>query len=352
MRRVRRRRWCGSRSGLRVRPGSSRDRGRRASSGVGVVMGVPPVRSSGSDRTDRTAGRVRTRPAVQQPAPVSHAIPVVRTPRDTLAGGERGEISPGGGWKVRRRYYWGVRPSSWPHLLRSRPCQGELDQMARNDPTRRPAGDRAWGVESPQAETGTVIRMDLTYPPEAEEFRAEIAGWLKDNLPEGWGEPGFAMTPEERKAFNDEWTAKLFAGGWICASWPTEYGGKGLTLLAAGRAERGVRPGRRAAAGRLLRRHPRRPDHPAVGHRGAEAAVHPGHPQGRDRLVPGLQRARRRVRPGRPQDAGRARRRRVGHQRPEGLDHPGAVRRLHLPAWRAPTPTCPSTPASRTCWSR
>ena len=39
------------------------------------------------------------------------------------------------------------------------------------------------------------------------------------------------MTPEERKAFNEEWTAKLFAGGWICASWPTEYGGKGLSLL-------------------------------------------------------------------------------------------------------------------------
>jgi len=73
--------------------------------------------------------------------------------------------------------------------------------------------------------------MDLSYPPEAEEFRAVIAGWLRDNLPEGWGTPGFAMTPEEREAFNDEWTAKLFAGGWICASWPAEYGGKGLTLL-------------------------------------------------------------------------------------------------------------------------
>ena len=87
------------------------------------------------------------------------------------------------------------------------------------------------GVESLQAETGTVNGVDLTYPPEAEEFRAEIAGWLKDNLPQGWGEPGHAMTPEERKAFNDEWTTKLFEGGWICASWPSEYGGKGLTLL-------------------------------------------------------------------------------------------------------------------------
>jgi len=39
------------------------------------------------------------------------------------------------------------------------------------------------------------------------------------------------MTPEERSTFNEEWTAKLFAGGWICASWPAEYGGKGLSLL-------------------------------------------------------------------------------------------------------------------------
>ena len=73
--------------------------------------------------------------------------------------------------------------------------------------------------------------MDLTYPPEAEEFRGVIGAWLTENLPEGWGSPGFSMTPAERSAFNQEWTAKLFAGGWICASWPTEYGGKGLTLL-------------------------------------------------------------------------------------------------------------------------
>src|SRR5579872_5559021 len=78
---------------------------------------------------------------------------------------------------------------------------------------------------------GTVPSMDLTYPPEAEEFRGVISGWLKENLPAGWGEPGFEMTPDERKAFNEEWTEKLFAGGWICASWPVEYGGKGLSLL-------------------------------------------------------------------------------------------------------------------------
>jgi alkylation response protein AidB-like acyl-CoA dehydrogenase len=73
--------------------------------------------------------------------------------------------------------------------------------------------------------------MDLTYPPEADSFRKEIRAWLEENLPQGWFEPGFSMTKDERQAFNETWTAKLFAGGWICAGWPVEYGGKGLTLM-------------------------------------------------------------------------------------------------------------------------
>jgi hypothetical protein len=78
---------------------------------------------------------------------------------------------------------------------------------------------------------GNLETVDLTYPPDAEEFRAEIATWLKENLPQGWGTPEFSMATEERKAFNEEWTEKLHAGGWICAGWPVEYGGKGLSLL-------------------------------------------------------------------------------------------------------------------------
>jgi alkylation response protein AidB-like acyl-CoA dehydrogenase len=73
--------------------------------------------------------------------------------------------------------------------------------------------------------------MDLTYPPEAEEFRAEIRAWLEENLPEGWFDEGFTMTPEEKRRFNEEWTRKLFEGGWICATWPKEYGGKGLSTI-------------------------------------------------------------------------------------------------------------------------
>jgi alkylation response protein AidB-like acyl-CoA dehydrogenase len=73
--------------------------------------------------------------------------------------------------------------------------------------------------------------MDLTYPPEAEAFRVEVRSWLEENLPQGWGQPGFSMTPDQRASFNNEWTKKLADGGWICASWPKEYGGRGLSIM-------------------------------------------------------------------------------------------------------------------------
>lgn len=73
--------------------------------------------------------------------------------------------------------------------------------------------------------------MELSYPTDAEAFRQEIRTWLANNLPKGWGQPGFEMSAEERKAFNDTWPSKLFEGGWICATWPKEYGGKGLSTM-------------------------------------------------------------------------------------------------------------------------
>ncbi|MGH9171447.1 MAG: acyl-CoA dehydrogenase family protein [Acidimicrobiales bacterium] len=73
--------------------------------------------------------------------------------------------------------------------------------------------------------------MDLTYPPEAEAFRVEVRTWLEENLPGGWGEPGFSMTVDERASFNRDWTKKLSDGRWICASWPKDYGGRGLSIM-------------------------------------------------------------------------------------------------------------------------
>lgn len=73
--------------------------------------------------------------------------------------------------------------------------------------------------------------MDLNYPPEAEEFRATIRAWLEENLPDGWFDEDFELHGDDRKKFNEEWVQKLYDGGWICASWPEEYGGKGLSVL-------------------------------------------------------------------------------------------------------------------------
>jgi alkylation response protein AidB-like acyl-CoA dehydrogenase len=73
--------------------------------------------------------------------------------------------------------------------------------------------------------------MDLTYPADAEAFRIEIRAWLEEHLPDGWFDEGFRMTPEEKAAWNEEWTTTLFEGGWICATWPEEYGGKGLSTM-------------------------------------------------------------------------------------------------------------------------
>jgi alkylation response protein AidB-like acyl-CoA dehydrogenase len=78
--------------------------------------------------------------------------------------------------------------------------------------------------------------MQLSYDAGAEAFRAEIREWLADNLPVGWVEAAergesLELSPQERKEFNERWPAKLFAGGWICATWPVEYGGRGLSTL-------------------------------------------------------------------------------------------------------------------------
>jgi alkylation response protein AidB-like acyl-CoA dehydrogenase len=63
--------------------------------------------------------------------------------------------------------------------------------------------------------------MDARYPPEALAFGAEVRTWIRDNLP----------ATSDRETFLSEWTGKLFDGGFVCASWPKEYGGRGLSVV-------------------------------------------------------------------------------------------------------------------------
>lgn len=72
--------------------------------------------------------------------------------------------------------------------------------------------------------------MQMKYPRELEQFRLQVRHWLQENLPSRWVE-GADLPPEERKRFLDIWATKLHAAGWVCASWPKEYGGRGLTPL-------------------------------------------------------------------------------------------------------------------------
>src|SRR5258705_1088947 len=68
---------------------------------------------------------------------------------------------------------------------------------------------------------------------DVEEFRAEVRGWLADNLVgefaalNGLGGPG-----REHEAFEERraWNQHLAEAGLTCLGWPVEHGGRGLSV--------------------------------------------------------------------------------------------------------------------------
>jgi alkylation response protein AidB-like acyl-CoA dehydrogenase len=63
----------------------------------------------------------------------------------------------------------------------------------------------------------------------AAEFRATVRAWLEQNLPSRGVDVGL-----ERIIFNDysniaDWTDAVYAAGYMCITWPVEYGGRGLS---------------------------------------------------------------------------------------------------------------------------
>jgi alkylation response protein AidB-like acyl-CoA dehydrogenase len=74
--------------------------------------------------------------------------------------------------------------------------------------------------------------MDFSYSPADLAFRHELRGWLKENLPEGWGTSVFEPEDEDENAmFRLEWERRLFRGGWNGIAWPRAYGGRGASLI-------------------------------------------------------------------------------------------------------------------------
>jgi alkylation response protein AidB-like acyl-CoA dehydrogenase len=72
--------------------------------------------------------------------------------------------------------------------------------------------------------------VDLRYPVEAEEFRAEVRAFLAAHLPDGWVGMG-ALDREEAEAFAITWRKTLYDHGLLGIAWPREYGGGGRTKL-------------------------------------------------------------------------------------------------------------------------
>ena len=222
----------------------------------------------------------------------------------------------------------------------------------------RRTGRRATGGPARAGmETGPVgqVRVDpalwtsATLPPRRHSATRCGPGW-----PSTWsGEfaalgPGGGPADETGWDLRIEWERLLGADRWVGLSWPEEYGGRDAGIVEQVIFNEEYAKAERAGADQLLRRGPVRPDADRVRHRGAEAALPPQDPVGRGAVVPGVLGAERRLRPRERPDPRRARRRRVGHQRPEGVDDARAPRRLVLRASAAPIPSRPRTRASRT----
>ena len=75
----------------------------------------------------------------------------------------------------------------------------------------------------------------VDYSEAAEAFRAEVRAWLAENGP---GElRGITAAPRdpgpELRSRLRHWAAQMTEAGLMCITWPTEYGGRGLSVRPA-----------------------------------------------------------------------------------------------------------------------
>ncbi len=72
--------------------------------------------------------------------------------------------------------------------------------------------------------------MDLSYPASAEEFRTRVRDFIAANVPAdfaGIGSLEFAAQEELRR----DWRRVLAENSLLAVSWPSQYGGAGLTSI-------------------------------------------------------------------------------------------------------------------------
>ncbi len=74
--------------------------------------------------------------------------------------------------------------------------------------------------------------MDLSFTEEEERFRQRVRDFMKANLPQGWGTPGYkGPAGEETMDLQRDWTRRLHQAGFLGMAWPKEYGGQGASQI-------------------------------------------------------------------------------------------------------------------------
>lgn len=75
--------------------------------------------------------------------------------------------------------------------------------------------------------------MDFTYPPEAEEFRAEVRAWLDANVDDDVRAIGGGLGYEQPGQLerSQAWNRRLADAGYAAIAWPVEYGGRGAGVM-------------------------------------------------------------------------------------------------------------------------
>ena len=73
------------------------------------------------------------------------------------------------------------------------------------------------------------MALEIDLGPQAAAFRDELRQWLEANHPIEL--EGVEITPGEQHPALAAWTRELADAGYLCVSWPKEYGGRGLTGL-------------------------------------------------------------------------------------------------------------------------
>jgi alkylation response protein AidB-like acyl-CoA dehydrogenase len=75
--------------------------------------------------------------------------------------------------------------------------------------------------------------MDFDFTDEQQRFRLEVREWLAANVPADLKGRGFAASRADREHVHQlrEWQRGLHKAGYVGIDWPTEYGGRGASIM-------------------------------------------------------------------------------------------------------------------------